>query len=104
MINNLLLLNETYTNGYRAVALDLISLASIFSGNFVIVSKNLIVSCNEINVDTCDSISKLLYDFNSGMGSLVKQTHTDNSKELVNYWLCGTATEINWLDKSCQIG
>ena len=33
-----------------------------------------------------------------------KQTYTNNSKEFVNYWLCGTATEINWFDKSCQIG
>ena len=44
MINSLLLINETLTNGYRAEALDLISLASIFSGIFVIVSKNPIVS------------------------------------------------------------
>ena len=44
MINSLLILNETFTNGYRAEALDLISLASIFSGLFVIVSKNPIVS------------------------------------------------------------
>jgi NADH-ubiquinone oxidoreductase chain 6 len=44
MTNSLLLINETFTNGYRAEALDLISLASIFSGVFVIVSKNPIVS------------------------------------------------------------
>ncbi len=44
MINSLLLINETFTNGYRTEALDLISLASIFSGIFVIVSKNPIVS------------------------------------------------------------
>ena len=44
MTNSLLLLNETFTNGYRAEALDLISLASIFSGVFVIVSRNPIVS------------------------------------------------------------
>ena len=44
MINSLLLLNETFTNGYRAEALDLISLSSILSGLFVIVSKNPIVS------------------------------------------------------------
>ena len=44
MINSLLLLNETFTNGYRAEALDLISLASISSGIFVIVSKNPVVS------------------------------------------------------------
>ena len=39
-----MLLNETFTNGYRAEALDLISLSSIFSSLFVIVSKNPIVS------------------------------------------------------------
>ena len=44
MINTLLLLNETFTNGFRAEALDLISLASISSGIFVIVSKNPVVS------------------------------------------------------------
>ena len=27
----------------------------------------------------------------------------NNSKEFVNYWLYGTATEINWFDKTCQI-
>ena len=41
---NLFVLNETFTNGYRAEALDLISLSSILSGLFVIVSKNPIVS------------------------------------------------------------
>ena len=44
MINSLLLINETFTNGYRGEALDLISLASILSGIFVIISKNPIVS------------------------------------------------------------
>ena len=44
MINNLVLINETFTNGYRAGALDLLTLASILSGIFVIVSKNPIVS------------------------------------------------------------
>ena len=44
MINSLLLINETFTNGYRAEALDLISLASILSAIFVIISKNPIVS------------------------------------------------------------
>nr|YP_009420973.1 NADH dehydrogenase subunit 6 [Hypogymnia vittata]ASR12318.1 NADH dehydrogenase subunit 6 [Hypogymnia vittata] len=43
-MNSLLLINETFTNGYRAEALDLISLASILSGIFVIISKNPIVS------------------------------------------------------------
>lgn len=41
---NLVLAKETFTNGYRAGALDLISLVSIVSGIFVIVSKNPIVS------------------------------------------------------------
>ena len=44
MINSLVLINETFTNGYRAGALDLLSLSSILSGIFVIVSKNPIVS------------------------------------------------------------
>lgn len=44
MIHSLLLINETFTNGYREEALDLISLASILSGIFVIISKNPIVS------------------------------------------------------------
>lgn len=44
MINSLVLINETFTNGYRAGALDILSLASILSGIFVIVSKNPIVS------------------------------------------------------------
>ena len=44
MINSLLLVNETFTNGYRAEALDFISLLSIFLGIFVIISKNPIVS------------------------------------------------------------
>ena len=64
-------------------------------------------SCNEIGIDTCDSISKLLSDFNSSMGTLDRETHTNtniNSKEFVDYWLYGTATHINWFDKYCQIG
>lgn len=44
MIDNLDLLSETFTNGYSAEALDLISLASILSGIFVIINKNPIVS------------------------------------------------------------
>lgn len=43
-MNNLLLINETFTNGYRDKVLDIISLASILSGIFVIISKNPIVS------------------------------------------------------------
>lgn len=43
-MNNLLLINETFTNGYRDKVLDIISLASILSGILVIVSKNPIVS------------------------------------------------------------
>lgn len=43
-MNNLLLINETFTNGYRDKVLDIISLASILSGIFVIISKNPVVS------------------------------------------------------------
>lgn len=44
MINCLLLLNETFTNGYRQEVLDLISMLSISSGVFVVISKNPVVS------------------------------------------------------------
>ena len=43
-MNSLLLINETFTNGYRDKFLDVIFLASVFSGIFVIISKNPIVS------------------------------------------------------------
>ncbi len=43
-MNSLLLINETFTNGYRDKFLDVISLASVLSGIFVIISKNPIVS------------------------------------------------------------
>jgi NADH-ubiquinone oxidoreductase chain 6 len=41
---NIFLLNETFTNGYRIEILDFLSLVSILSGIFVIISKNPIVS------------------------------------------------------------
>lgn len=37
-------MNETFTNGYRVEGLDIISIVSIVSGIFVIISKNPIVS------------------------------------------------------------
>jgi len=43
-MNNLFILNETYTNGYRVEILDIISLLAILCGIFVIISKNPIVS------------------------------------------------------------
>lgn len=43
-MNTLLLINETFTNGYRVVALDFIFILSIISAIFVIISKNPIVS------------------------------------------------------------
>lgn len=43
-MNNIFLLSETFTNGYRAEVLDFISLASILCGILVIISKNPIVS------------------------------------------------------------
>src|SRR3978361_2467729 len=43
-MNSLLLINETFTNGYRDRFLDIISLASVLSGILVIISKNPIVS------------------------------------------------------------
>ncbi len=44
MAHNLLLMNETFTNGYRPEALNAISLTSILSAIFVIISRNPIVS------------------------------------------------------------
>jgi len=43
-MNSLFLLNETFTNGYRTEALDIISLAAILCGILVIISKNPVVS------------------------------------------------------------
>jgi NADH-ubiquinone oxidoreductase chain 6 len=43
-VNSILIINETFTNGYRAEILDIISIVSIISGIFVIISKNPIVS------------------------------------------------------------
>jgi NADH-ubiquinone oxidoreductase chain 6 len=43
-VHNLFITYETYTNGYRVEFLDLSSLASVFSGILVIISKNPIVS------------------------------------------------------------
>jgi NADH-ubiquinone oxidoreductase chain 6 len=43
-MNSIFLINETFTNGYRAEVLDVISLIAIFSGILVIISKNPIVS------------------------------------------------------------
>ncbi len=43
-MNSIFVLNETFTNGYRAEILDIISLLAILSGILVIISKNPIVS------------------------------------------------------------
>ena len=43
-INSLFILSESYTNGYRAEVLDILSLLAILSGILVIISKNPIVS------------------------------------------------------------
>jgi NADH-ubiquinone oxidoreductase chain 6 len=43
-MNSLFILSESYTNGYRAEILDVISLLSILCGILVIISKNPIVS------------------------------------------------------------
>jgi len=43
-MNNLFLINETFTNGYITNTLDIISLLAILFGIFVIISKNPIVS------------------------------------------------------------
>ena len=43
-MNSIFILNESFTNGYRVEVLDIISIVSIMSGIFVIISKNPIVS------------------------------------------------------------
>jgi NADH-ubiquinone oxidoreductase chain 6 len=43
-MNSIFILNETFTNGYSIEILDIISIISIISGIFVIISKNPIVS------------------------------------------------------------
>ena len=43
-MNSIFLLNETFTNGYKAEVLDIISLVAILCGILVIISKNPIVS------------------------------------------------------------
>jgi NADH-ubiquinone oxidoreductase chain 6 len=43
-MNSIFILNETFTNGYRVEILDIISIVSVISGIFVIISKNPIVS------------------------------------------------------------
>ena len=43
-MNNLLIIYETYTNGYRTDILDIISLLAILCGILVIISKNPVVS------------------------------------------------------------
>ena len=43
-MNNLFILYETYTNGYRTNILDIISIFAILCGILVIISKNPIVS------------------------------------------------------------
>ena len=43
-MNNIFILSESFTNGYRVEILDIISIVSIISGIFVIISKNPIVS------------------------------------------------------------
>lgn len=44
LMNSVFIINETFTNGYRVEILDIISMISIISGIFVIISKNPIVS------------------------------------------------------------
>jgi len=43
-MNSVFILNETFTNGYSIEILDVISIISIISGIFVIISKNPIIS------------------------------------------------------------
>jgi len=43
-MNTLFIINETFTNGYNTSVLNIISIASIICGIFVIISKNPIIS------------------------------------------------------------
>jgi NADH-ubiquinone oxidoreductase chain 6 len=43
-MNSIFIINESFTNGYKVEILDIISIISIISGIFVIISKNPIVS------------------------------------------------------------
>ena len=43
-MNNLLIIYETHTNGYKTDILDIISLLAVLCGILVIISKNPIVS------------------------------------------------------------
>src|SRR5277367_3885587 len=43
-MNNLYILSESFTNGFRTEIMDIISIISIFCGILVIVSKNPIIS------------------------------------------------------------
>lgn len=43
-MNNLFIINESFTNGYKSEILDIISILVILSGIFVIISKNPIIS------------------------------------------------------------
>ena len=66
------------------------------------------LSSHDISTDSCDNFNKLLNYFNNLKDNLCINTHTNsgtnNTKQFINYWLCGTATEINWFDKTCHIG
>ena len=44
LMNNLFLINETFTNGYISNVLDILSLLAFLSGIFVIISKNPVIS------------------------------------------------------------
>jgi len=43
-MNNLFIINESFTNGYKSEVLDIICILVILSGIFVIISKNPIIS------------------------------------------------------------
>lgn len=43
-MNNLFIINESFTNGYKSEILDIICILVILSGIFVIISKNAIIS------------------------------------------------------------
>lgn len=53
-MNNLFIIHETYTNGYRTDILDIISLLAILCGILVIISKNPIVKKKNTRLNIWD--------------------------------------------------
>ena len=78
-----------------------------YSSHSFVLFSSLPVPFQDIPLDlgSCDNINKLFCDLHTF--SLDSKTHinmsinNNSSKEFVNYWICGTASENNWYDKGC---